>query len=56
MATESAIKAKQINVRLTAEQDRLLKQHCNRSSFSTQQAVIAALAAQIPGFDDPVKQ
>lgn len=44
------IKAKQANIRLTAEQDRLLKQHCNRTGMSTQAAIIDALKRVINGF------
>lgn len=45
-----AIKAKQANIRLTAEQDRLLKQHCNRTGMTTQAAIIDALRRVIDGF------
>lgn len=45
-----AIKAKQVNIRLTAEQDRLLKQHCNRTGMTTQAAIIDALKRVIEGF------
>ena len=44
------IKAKQANIRLTAEQDRLLKQHCNRTGMTTQAAIIDALKRVIEGF------
>lgn len=45
-----AIKAKQVNIRLTAEQDRLLEQHCNRTGMTTQAAIIDALRKEIMGF------
>ena len=45
-----AIKAKQANIRLTAEQDRLLKQHCNRTGMTTQAAINEALTRVIEGF------
>ena len=45
-----AAKAKQINIRLTAEQERLLRQHCNRNDQSTQEAVTEALRRVIDGF------
>jgi len=45
-----AIKAKQANIRLTAEQDRLLKQHCNRTGMTTQAAIVDALRRVIEGF------
>jgi hypothetical protein len=48
--TPQQIKARQINVRITAEQDRLLKQYCVRNSLTTQIAVIQALQGIIPGF------
>lgn len=43
-------KIAQINVRLTAEQQRLLRQHCNRTGITTQEAVIDALKRVIEGF------
>ena len=43
-------KAKQINVRLTAEQERALRRHCIRAGLNTQTAVIAALATVVEGF------
>ena len=46
-----AAKAKQINVRLTAEQERLLRQHCVRARVSPQAVVIEALARTVDGFD-----
>ena len=42
-------KAKQINIRLTAEQDRRLRQHCVRERVSVQEAVLVALKQTIPG-------
>ena len=45
-----AIKTKQANIRLTAEQDRLLKQPCNRTGVTTQAAIIDALKQVIEGF------
>lgn len=42
-------KAKQINIRLTAEQERLLRQHCVRERVSVQDAVLEALRRAIPG-------
>ena len=44
------LKTKQANVRLTPEQDRLLKQHCNRTGMTTQAAIIDALKRVIEGF------
>ena len=44
------IKAKQVNIRLTPEQDRLLKQYCNRAGVTTQAAIIGALKQVIEGF------
>jgi predicted DNA binding CopG/RHH family protein len=43
-------KVAQINIRLTAEQLRLFKQHCNRSGMNTQAAVVNALRQIIDGF------
>lgn len=43
-------KTRQVNIRITAEQDRLLKQHCNRSGVTTQAAIIDALKRVIEGF------
>lgn len=48
--TTPAPKTKQINVRLTEAQVALLRQHCIRGSVSTQEAILAALSALIPGF------
>ena len=45
-----AAKDKQINIRLTAEQDRLLKQHCIRQGLTTQTALVNALKQIIDGF------
>ena len=44
-------KAKQINIRLTAEQERLLRQHCVRERVTLRDVVIDALAHRIDGFD-----
>ena len=44
------VKARQINVRITAEQDRLLKQYCVRNGVTTQEAVMQALHSLINGF------
>ena len=44
------VKTKQANIRLTAEQDRLLKQYCNRAGMTTQAAIIDALRRVIDGF------
>jgi hypothetical protein len=43
-------KGKQINIRLTAEQDRLLRQHCVRQRVTLRDVVVDALARQIDGF------
>ena len=43
-------KAKQINVRLTAEQERLLRQHCVRERVTMQEVVVEALKKAMPGF------
>lgn len=45
-------KAKQINVRLTAEQERAFRQHCIRAGLNTQAVVVAALAAMVEGFEN----
>ena len=44
-------KTRQINVRLTEHQDRLLKQYCVRHGLSTNTVVLAALCAMIQGFE-----
>lgn len=44
-------KTRQVNVRITAEQDRLLKQYCVRHGHSTNTVVLAALCAMIEGFE-----
>ena len=46
-----ATKAKQINIRLNAEQERLLMQHCVRERLTQRDVVVAALARTIDGFD-----
>jgi hypothetical protein len=46
----AAIKAKQANIRLTAELDRLLTQHCNQTGITTQAAIIDALRRVIEVF------
>ena len=43
-------KAKQINIRLTAEQERLLRQHCVRARVSLRDVVVEALRKEISGF------
>ena len=43
-------KVAQINIRLTAEQHRLFKQHGNRTGMNTQAAVTDALRRVIDGF------
>lgn len=48
--TKQPVKTRQINVRVTAEQDRLLKQYCVRNGVTTQDAVIKALQCLIDGF------
>lgn len=48
-AAQSA-KAKQINIRLTAEQERMLRQHCVRERVTVQDLVIEALKKAMPGF------
>lgn len=48
--TKQPVKVRQINIRLTPEQDRLLKQYCVRNGVTTQQAVIQALEGLIAGF------
>lgn len=47
---ENSPKVKQINIRLTAEQQRLFKQYCNRSGMNTLAAVADALTRAIEGF------
>ena len=47
---ENSPKVAQINIRLTAEQQRLFKQHCNRNGMNTQAAVVEALKRVIDGF------
>ena len=49
-ASPEAAKAKQANIRLTAEQNRLLKQHYNRNGATTQAVIIDALKQVIKGF------
>ena len=44
-------KTRQVNVRITAEQDRVLKQYCVRHGHSTNTVVLAALCAMIKGFE-----
>lgn len=44
------VKTRQVNIRLTPEQDLLLKQHCNRTGMTTQAAIIDALKGVIEGF------
>ena len=46
-------KTRQVNVRITAEQDRVLKQYCVRHGHSTNTVVLAALCAMIEGFEVP---
>lgn len=48
-ASAPATKLKQANVRLTAHQALLLKQHCNRAGMTTQEVIIDALKRVIPG-------
>lgn len=47
---DGTVKTKQINVRITAEQERALKQYCVRAGLTTQAAVIDALTRVIPAF------
>ena len=47
-----AAKAKQINVRLTAEQEQLLRQHCGRERVTLRDVVVGALACAIDGFNN----
>lgn len=47
-------KTKQAHVRLTAEQERLLRQYCIRNRVSTSDAIVGALAIKIDGFDETV--
>ena len=44
-------KTRQVNIRITAEQDRMLKQYCVRHGLSTNTVVLAALCAMIEGFE-----
>ena len=46
------LKSKQINVRITAAQDRILKQYCVRTGVSANTVILAALCAMIEGFED----
>lgn len=48
-----AIKARQVNVRMTAEQERRLKQYCVKHGLTTNTVVLAALCAMIEGFENP---
>lgn len=48
--TTGTVKAKQINIRLTLEQERALKRYCVRAGLTTQAAVIDALTRVIPAF------
>lgn len=43
-------KTRQVNIRLTPEQDLLLRQYCTRTGISTQAALIKALQGLIDGF------
>ena len=45
-------KSKQINVRITAAQERLLKQYCVRAGVNRNTVVLAALCAMIEGFEN----
>ena len=45
------MKSKQINVRITAEQDRMLRQYCVRTGVSANTVILAALCAMIEGFE-----
>lgn len=47
---EEPVKTRQINIRVTAEQDLLLKQYCVRNRVRTQDAVIKALQSLIDAF------
>lgn len=49
-SNQQPIKARQINVRVTAEQDLRLKQYCVRHGVTTQDAVVKALQGLIDGF------
>ena len=51
--TIGTVKAKQINVRVTREQERALKRFCVRTGMTTQAAVIDALVRAIPDFAAP---
>ena len=56
--TIGRVKAKQINIRLTPEQERAMKPYCVRTGMTTQAAVIDALTRAIADFaapDDPDK-
>ena len=44
-------KTRQVNVRLTDHQERVLKQYCVRHGHSTNTVVLAALCAMIEGFE-----
>ena len=46
-------KTRQVNVRITTEQDRVLKRYCVRHGHSTNTVVLAALCAMIEGFEVP---
>ena len=46
----SPVKTRQVNIRLTPEQDLLLRQYCTRAGVSTQVALIKALRGLIDGF------
>lgn len=48
--SDNSPKVAQINIRLTAEQHRLFKQHCNRTGMNTQAAVTDAIRQVIDGF------
>ena len=47
------VKAKQINVRVTPEQERAMKRYCVRTGMTMQAPVIDALARTIPDFASP---
>ena len=46
-------KTRQVNVHLTAHQERVLKQYCVRHGHSTNTVVLAALCAMIEEFEFP---
>ena len=52
-STLQPAKTRQVNVSLTANQERMLKRYCVRHGHSVNTVVLAALCAIIEGFEIP---